>query len=175
MFERCYRCKSGEALQIKWSLLLQERVNWRPKGSSSFKPLGSCLALVASWANLRLAPSVWNMFPPPMAWFGCDNSHLLWNPRGWPLEPFISAGQRSSRRLAEQLVRFYYVNVFLPGFAWNFSRLCGWRWNGNKRLAWRQSKQKQQMPWGRWEQSWGSRRAGRVRGNGRFVFAAPVV
>lgn len=54
------------------------------------------------------------MFTPPVASFGCDHLHLPSSPLGWPLEElFISAGQDSRWRLAQQLGRFYYVNAFL--------------------------------------------------------------
>lgn len=82
---------------------LEETVNWRPKGSSRSKSLGSCLAPVVSLSK-SMAHSM----------YGTCYHHLWLTSAGSFTSAFkslglasggafISAGQHSSWRLAEQL------------------------------------------------------------------------
>lgn len=73
-----------------------EELIWDPKETQ----ISSLGAPVWHWwlpqANQCLTPSVWNMLTPPVAWFACNNLHLLLNPLGWSLEElFISVGHHS--------------------------------------------------------------------------------
>lgn len=92
---------------------LEETVNWRPKGSSRFKSLGSCLALVASLSK-SMAHSMCYMLPPPVAHFGWDPLYLPSNPWVWPPEePSFPLGSIPGGDWHNSCLGFHYVKVFI--------------------------------------------------------------